>query len=150
MNETLLTKFQIGWFLTLALMLSASCSDGTVEPDTCSITLPESTCTPLYEPTYENVFNQTIQPKCAFAGGVCHAAEGAQGGLVLDDPDVAYDMLVQSNSTSARVLAGDPECSLLVERLVTGDPIALMPPGNALEEPEVCAIVTWIRNGAER
>ena len=141
--------FRLLILLICALVMAHCAADGDT-PEPCVTNIPESTCTPLYEPTFDQVYTQTIQPKCAFAGSACHAAEGAQGGLVLDDPDTAYAMLVQPKSSSARVLTGDPECSLLVERLVTGDPIALMPPGNALEEPEVCAIVTWIRNGAER
>ena len=53
-------------------------------------------------------------------------------------------------SEEARVIAGDPACSLLVERLVSSDPKLQMPPGNPLSAAERCALVQWIEKGATR
>ena len=40
-------------------------------------------CAPLYEPSFQNVFAQTLKPSCAIGRAACHAPEGAKHGLVL-------------------------------------------------------------------
>ena len=113
----------------------------------CLNPLPED-CVPQYEPTFDNVFSNTLDSSCSVGGGSCHTSQGAKGGLVLEDPDVAYQLLV--GSSSPLVVPGDPECSPLMWRLESADLGEVMPPGSPLSEVERCAILTWIRNGAER
>jgi hypothetical protein len=104
-----------------------------------------TSCQPLYEPTFANIHRQTLLTRCAVGGGACHLAAGRRGGLSLEDADEAFHGLV----TEGRVVAGDPSCSQLSHRMigVSGD---LMPPGAPLGEMERCAIDQWIENGAVR
>lgn len=103
-------------------------------------------CSPLYEPTYANIFDRTFKPSCALAGSACHAAEGAQAGLIFDDGDAAYDRLLNQR----RVTPGDASCSLLIARIESDDPSFVMPPGRMLPEAERCAIRKWIAARAPR
>lgn len=130
--------------LVLALGCGDESGDNTLP---CVDALPE-TCTPLYEPIFDEVYKNTLEKGCAVAGGSCHSNTGGQGGLILEDPDVAYEHLL--DVVHARVIPGDPDCSPLVKRLEATDSNALMPPGTQLSEPERCAIVEWIRLGALR
>lgn len=106
-------------------------------------------CAPLYEPSYEQVFSRTLAPTCAPPGSACHAASGAKGGLVFEDADQAYAMLLGQTDGEQRVLPGDPACSPLVIRLEADDS-TVMPPGAALSAAERCSVIQWIANGAER
>ncbi len=124
-----------------------ACADDDEAPR-CVSALPES-CTPLYEPTFDNVFAQTFTRSCAVSGGACHAPEGAQGGLALGDPDLAYDLLLSPTDAEPRVIAGDPACSKLVVRLVSSG-ADVMPPGSPLAATEQCSVIEWIRRGAVR
>lgn len=102
-------------------------------------------CQPLYEPTFDQIHQRTLVPKCALSGTACHSAEGAKNGLSLEDPDTAYELLLRSRTTP-----GDPSCSLLVRRIESGDSDFQMPPGSPLGAAERCAIVQWVEAGAER
>jgi hypothetical protein len=135
--------------LLIATVIPGGCDDE-VGAEDCVLDLPPSDCTPLYTPTFDEMFAQTLEPKCAVAGGACHASTGAKGGLILDDADAAYEMLLNPPDAPARVLPGDPECSPLIQRVFAEDATSVMPPGNPLASAERCAIVQWIRNGAER
>lgn len=126
--------------LGIALVLLLGCSG---DDETC-LTV-DSSCQPLYEPTFDEVFSRTLAVKCGVPGGACHAAEGARGGLVLDDPEQAHSMLLDG-----RVVPGDPGCSPLVQRLESRQAGFGMPPGNPLTEAERCALIRWIADGAER
>ena len=111
-------------------------------------------CAMLYQPTWDNVFQQTLQPRCSTGQGACHGnpdANGARNGLVLSDPDEAYSILLGEGMGTAFVEPGNPACSPLVVRLDTDDPLLRMPPaGNPLDERERCAIRRWISDGAAR
>ena len=110
----------------------------------------DSDCTPLYEPTFDNVYEQTLQRSCAVGGGSCHEASGQQGGLAFDDPDEAYHGLLNTSVEHLRVLPSDAECSLLMIRLEQEDPDDAMPPGAPLDATERCAVQQWIEAGAPR
>ncbi len=135
--------------LSVALVASAGCGESDkgevcVPVDAGAANVP---CTPLYEPSFDQVFARTLQPTCAKSGVSCHSTRGRQGGLAFDDADEAYRMMLDETRT---VRAGDPSCSSLVGRIVatTGD--VRMPPGRSLDIGEQCAIVQWIANGARR
>lgn len=100
---------------------------------------------PLYDPTFENVFDNTLKPSCGTGGTACHAPEGAQAGLVLADVDAAHAALLEG-----RVEPGDAACSLMMQRLESDDPGFQMPPGRKLRDAERCAIQRWIEGGATR
>jgi hypothetical protein len=135
-----------GLALSLAIVALASCGDD--EEQACVEDLTTD-CNPLYSPTYDQVFTRTLVPTCAQPGTACHASEGAKGGLVFEDADESYALLL-GEVGEARVLAGDAACSPLVIRIESSESSVVMPPGAPLDAAERCAIVQWIANGAER
>jgi hypothetical protein len=102
-------------------------------------------CAPLYQPTFDELFDRTLLPTCSASGSSCHSAAGAQGGLVLDEREAAYTALLDG-----RVDPGDAGCSDMVVRLESSDVDEQMPPGSPLSAQERCAIVQWIASGAAR
>lgn len=83
--------------------------------------------------------------------GICHSADAGMGGLVFDEVDLAYDLLLGASGGHARVQPGDPSCSLLMIRLEGQTSDFRMPPGpTPLLAAERCAIAKWIAAGAER
>src|ERR1700748_3373661 len=59
----------------------------------CVADVPAS-CSPLYTPTFDQIYTRTLAPTCALSGAACHAPEGAQGGLVFAGADASYAMLL--------------------------------------------------------
>lgn len=110
----------------------------------------ELDCSVTYEPTFEAIFANRMQETCGAGGRTCHSSSGAQGGLILDDIDLAHELLLGSNGGEARVIPGDPECSEMIRRIESNDEDYQMPPGDKLSEGERCAIRQWIANGALR
>ncbi len=100
-------------------------------------------CSPLYEPTFDNLYERTFQPSCALEGG-CHAADSASAGLDLSEIEAAYDAL------SARVDADELGCHTLITRVDAEAPEDAMPPGAPLNAAERCAIRQWVDAGAPR
>ncbi|MFO0591028.1 MAG: c-type cytochrome domain-containing protein [Polyangiaceae bacterium] len=113
----------------------------------CVADLDPAACSPLYPPTFDNVYARTLAKTCALSGGSCHAAEGQAGGLSFESADAAYEHL--TSGTKPRVIAGDAACSLIVERIEATDD-RVMPPGSPLSDAERCAVEQWIENGAQR
>jgi cytochrome c len=111
----------------------------------------EVTCDPLYEPSFANVFANTLSPKCGTDGSTCHSSEGHKNGLILDQIDTAYAELLgmAGDGDTPRVDPGNPECSEMIRRIhaTSGD---LMPPRARLSDAERCALVQWVANGAPR
>jgi hypothetical protein len=114
------------------------------------VTSVSATCSPLYPPTFDEVYTRTLAPTCAQPGGVCHGSSGVQGGLFFATEDSAYGLLLGETDGHPRVLPGNPSCSILVERLESTDPTKVMPPEAPLSAAETCAIVQWISGGAKR
>jgi hypothetical protein len=121
-----------------------ACSDDAPPAPTCIAV--DRSCTPAYEPTFDNLFQMTFSRSCALAGTSCHAAAGHQAGLVLDDADTAYRLLLEHG----RAVASKPECSLLARRILSTDRTFMMPPGLPLAPGEQCAIIQWMAHGASR
>jgi len=117
----------------------------------CVVGLTAS-CQAAYDPaTYAVIFDKILHPTCATGTGTCHTADGAKAGLIMEDPDVAYRLLLGEDGGRARVLPGDPSCSLIMKRLHSTDPHYHMPPGpNSISAGEMCTIVQWIAAGAKR
>jgi len=95
-------------------------------------------------------FNRDIRPilsdKCFF----CHGPDKAerQADLRLDTADGA----VEDRDGSIAVVPGDPDASLLVERILSEDEYEVMPPpetGKQLTAAEKELLIEWIRQGAE-
>ncbi len=130
----------------LTTTLLAGCGDGTA----ACVTGLSSSCSPLYAPTFDNVFSRTLSPTCAQPGGVCHASPGVAGGLLFITADASYAQLLGQTDGTPRVAPGNPSCSTLVERIYSTDATQVMPPGAPLSDAERCAIVQWISSGAKR
>jgi len=135
---------------TPLLLFGVAVALGCGEPALPCVEHLDLACAPLYSPTYDEIFTRTLHPTCAQAGGSCHAAAGAQGGLVFEDADTAYALLLGQMGERARVVPGDTSCSVLVERLSSTDKTVVMPPGGALPDAERCAVIQWIKQGAKR
>jgi hypothetical protein len=100
---------------------------------------------------YDAFFDNVLSPTCASGGTACHGEDGGQNGLFLFDRNEAYDYLIGDADGRARVIADDPECSLLMQRIESDDDEFRMPPGpTPLSDAVRCSIVTWIAQGAER
>lgn len=110
-------------------------------------------CQPAFAPEYASIYELVLLKTCGApaTGSSCHGTDGAQAGLVLADKNKAYDYLLGHVDGRARVVPGDPECSILEHRLESNDPDFRMPLGNQpLSEGQRCAIRQWIANGASK
>ena len=125
-------------WLAVWLAALAGCPDA--GPPACAAV--ETSCTPLYMPTFDNVFNNTLKSGCGSQLGSCHSAGGA-GKMSLADPAAAYASLL-----AGRVTAGDPGCSEMIVRTVATGADYQMPPGTALGAAERCSLIQWVAAGA--
>lgn len=105
-------------------------------------------CLPSYPPTFDQIYERRIEPTCSVAP--CHASGSNAGNLTLGDADASYQTLLEQRSGAALVIPGDPECSVLIQRLESDDLDFVMPSRSPLSEGERCAIRQWVANGAER
>lgn len=128
-------------------LLFFSC--GTSEPQgrACSPSEADAGCAPLYEPTFDQVFEKTLKPSCAASGASCHSSRGRQGGLAFEDKEESYTLITRENGP---IKAGDPKCSEVVARIMATSGKVRMPPGRSLDPGEQCSIIQWIANGAKR
>src|SRR4051812_46076337 len=99
------------FLISLPMLALAACpNDDEAPPVVCLEAGSLGTCTPAYDPTYDNVYASTFQPTCAKSGFSCHSPEGHQGGLNFFDKEAVYGQLLDH-----AVKAGSPECSNLVQ-----------------------------------
>jgi hypothetical protein len=100
------------------------------------------------DPTAEKIefFEKKIRPILVENCYTCHSAETKpSGGLRVDD---RQGLLVGGN-TGPALVAGDPDSSLLLERILHTDAKKLMPKeGDKLTEAQVNDLRTWIKDGA--
>jgi len=106
----------------------------------------DTACAPLYPPTWENVFANTLEPKCGTGGSGCHEGAGARGGLRLDDSTLAFQSL--TTTLKNYVDPGTPGCGEMIERVYSTASSLRMPRGTALVEAEKCALAQWVLAGA--
>jgi len=144
----------MGLGLFVSMVLAACSSDDASDPAPgggCVQGLSLD-CTSLYDPPiYPTLFEKVFKPTCASGVGTCHTGDAAKGGLIFENADTAYGLLLGTQGGKKRVLPGDAACSLLVERLESSEPTFRMPPGTSgLSRGERCAIEKWIANGAGR
>ncbi|RMG96959.1 MAG: hypothetical protein D6705_09960 [Deltaproteobacteria bacterium] len=133
----------------LATTISA-CEGGDDDDDAPTCVTVDTSCTPAFQPTFDNVWAEVIQPSCGTPGTSCHGqadASGAEDGLVFSDIDAAYSNLVDHGF----VTPNDAACSELVVRLEIDDASKRMPPGNTpLDAGLRCGVIQWIEGGAQR
>ncbi|HEX4337393.1 MAG TPA: hypothetical protein VH062_15865 [Polyangiaceae bacterium] len=128
---------------------NAGTGSGNDEPK-CLAKAADTSCTPLYEPTFDNVFKNTLSTTCAAPG--CHSGSQPTGGMALDEIDKAYTNILATSSTlDPRITPGDVTCGKVLVRLESKDKTYSMPPPPAeLRNGEVCSIIQWIAMGAKR
>jgi len=127
-----------------------SSSPTTTDPGCVSGLSP--TCSATYDPpTYDTIYTKILHPTCAAGTTSCHSEGGHKNGLVFENADASYALLLGQNGAPARVKPGDPSCSLIMKRLTATDPNYHMPPGTeSLSPGDQCTIVQWIAQGAKR
>lgn len=128
--------------VVLASALLAGCP-GEEQPPMCKTV--DTACTPLYPPTFANVYNNTLRPTCGATNSSCHSASGNKGGLSFADEQTAYDGLLNT-----RVTPGDPGCSEMVVRTSSPGTDYEMPPGGGLSAGAACSLLQWVQAGAPR
>jgi hypothetical protein len=125
--------------LVVALALAGCPSDN--DPPACLEVDLE--CQPLYVPTFENVYTNTLKQGCGSERVACHSREGQKGGMSFEDPETAHAALL-----AGRVIPGNPGCSEMIVRTSSpGEPYQ-MPPGSPLGESTRCALIQWVQAGA--
>jgi hypothetical protein len=139
--------------LLCGLQLVACANDDTVPAEGgCLDTLPGD-CMPSIDPSYGEIYAKVIDQRCGTSdtGTTCHGKNGLQGNLGLFSADEAYNALLGNASHRARVIPGDPKCSILMWRLESQDTKFRMPLGEDPLSPGLrCAIQSWIEHGAPR
>jgi hypothetical protein len=113
---------------------------GETPPPECTTTTLDATCLPQYQPTFQNVFTNTIVADCGTDKGTCHGPNG-EAGISFANAATAYQSL------TAHVKAGDPMCSELIVRTHDTGQDYSMPPDQPLGESERCAIYQWVLAG---
>lgn len=96
-------------------------------------------------------FQTQIQPLLAESCLACHGQDAStrSGGLRLDQRDGA---LQGGDSGQAAIVPGDPESSLLIQRVTSDDQDSIMPPpshGHSLTTAQIDVLRQWIASGAE-
>jgi hypothetical protein len=134
----------------LALVACSSSASAPAEPP--CVTGLSTACQATYDPpVFATIHAKILQPSCATGRGTCHTSDAAKGGLVLEDADASYAALLGQGGQRARVVPGDPSCSLIDKRLHSTDPGYHMPPGSqGLSAGDLCTITKWIAGGAAR
>jgi hypothetical protein len=136
-----------------AFALASACTTGPPAEPPCvpPNELPAAACKPTYDPAdFKTLYAKIFHPTCAAGTGTCHSADGHKNGLVFENEDDAYRLLLAPPGARARVLPGDASCSILMKRLTSRDPDYEMPPGERLSDGELCAISRWVAAGAQR
>lgn len=139
------TSGAVGAAITMAILGLVTCSSEQPAPQPACVKV-DTSCAPLYAPTYDEVFTRTLAPTCGKSGVSCHSTTGHQGGLAFEDADTAFRLLGERGV----VRAGDPACSEIVRRVTATDGNVRMPPGISIPAAEQCSIIQWIANGAKR
>jgi len=136
----------------LTLLVLSACSTEDPAPILSCVEGLTAECSPLYTPPeFTTLYTNILHPTCASGDTTCHSRGGAKHGLVFEDEDESYGLLLGELDGRKRVLPGDPGCSILMERLEVNDTSLRMPPGpTPLSAGERCDFVQWIMNGAPR
>ncbi|MGE0549402.1 MAG: hypothetical protein AB7O24_05340 [Kofleriaceae bacterium] len=110
-------------------------------PPECMVV--DTECSPLYTPTFDNVYNMTIVKGCGIDRSSCHSPTG-ESGTSFATIESAYADL----TASGLVKPLDPSCSEFVVRTNSPGKDYQMPPGDALSAATRCALIKWVEAGA--
>jgi hypothetical protein len=128
--------------LLWGVIVMIACSSNDEQPACVTV---ETSCQPLYVPTFGNVYANTIAKKCGGDAASCHA-DSSRSGLSLASAPQAYTALTTGGPD--RIVAGDASCSGMIVRVFGDGHSWLMPPKSPLMAAERCALVQWVQNGA--
>jgi hypothetical protein len=132
--------------LVMTLVVTAGCSSG-ADPTECN-DATTAECAPQYPPTFQNVFDFTLSQHCGSGARSCHSDAGMAGGMSFATIDQAYAELLEAGQD--RVIPGDIHCSIMLIRVMSDDSSIQMPRGSSLGDPEKCALIQWVDQGAQR
>ena len=115
-------------------------------------------------PTWSAIYQEIVVATGCGGAAQCHGGTG-QGNLAFSSKDASHQALVgvKAMGTSVtgnpkncsdvdilRVAAGDPDKSLLVQKLEGNQPCGdSMPPGSKLSDAQLQQVRTWVKNGAK-
>jgi hypothetical protein len=122
-----------------ALGLLAACKD---PPPECTSVAIDLDCGTQYQPTFDNLYANTIDKRCGTKDGGCHSSSG-ESGLSFADRQTTFDSLLDGF-----VKPGNPTCSELIVRTIESGTDYAMPPDESLSEFDRCALVKWVAAGA--
>ena len=126
----------------LGAALVAGLTGCPTDPPPACITV-DTSCAPLYQPTFDNIYTMTLHDSCGSQRSSCHSASGKSGGMSFQDEAHAFAAL-----RAGRVTPGDPGCSKMIVRTDSPGAPYQMPPGDALSPAERCALILWVQAGA--
>src|SRR6516225_8424722 len=90
---------------------------------------------------YTRQIKPVLQARCS----ACHGVLKQKGGLRLDTAALA----LRGSKSHAVIVPGDPEASVLFERVSSPEESERMPPeGDPLKPSEIAALKAWIAQGA--
>lgn len=96
------------------------------------------------EPVAAPSFGADVLPIFEAACTVCHGAAGGWDGTT-------WQSAIESGANGPAVVPGDPDGSLLVQKLLGTTSFGTeMPPGSRLSDADIALIVEWVRGGAVR
>ncbi|MDP4781623.1 MAG: hypothetical protein NWS16_15485, partial [Akkermansiaceae bacterium] len=95
-------------------------------------------------------FNSDIRPLLSDRCFACHGfdAKAREADLRLDTPEGAF----KKGDNGPSIVPGDPDASLIWQRIISKDPDEVMPPHDShlsLSASEKSLIHTWIKQGAK-
>ncbi len=115
--------------LLLACLPAASRAEAAARPDSAKLEFFEKKIRPLL---VENCYT-------------CHSANtNAKGGLRVDD----RNGLLQGGQHGPAVVPGQPDKSLLIQKISHADPRQRMPQGGQLPPERIADLTRWVRDGA--
>ncbi len=92
----------------------------------------------------EALFREKVLPLLNTKCISCHGPEKQEGGLRLDTREAA----LKGGENGPSLIEGKPEESLLVQAVKFDNADLQMPPKDRLSDPQIAAIVEWVKQGA--
>lgn len=119
----------------------------------------EDAAPPAGEVTFTMLYDEVFSDSITCSSFYCHAG-GGQGlmmtGLDTSKKDALYDLLVNQDASDncpgwKRVVPGDPDKSLLLQKLGASPPCGVRMPKDmeALSASQIARIRSWIQDGAK-
>ena len=92
----------------------------------------------------ETLFQEKVRPLLTTKCVSCHGPDKQEAGLRLDSREAA----LKGGENGPSLVEGKPDESLLIQAVKFDNPDLQMPPKDRLSDPQVAALVEWIKQGA--